>query len=91
MAQIVEAVAPVAWEAFQDYQLRAEHFSSLEIEALARLLDVPRDAWPTDEEIMATLPRSWLDRNSDGSLKRNRERDEFLSKVKRMKSARRSA
>jgi len=36
MAQIVRAVAPIAWEAFEDYQLGADRLSRLELETLGR-------------------------------------------------------
>jgi thymidylate synthase (FAD) len=85
MAQIVQAVAPVAWEAFEDYQLKAERLSRLEMETLARLLDGAREAWPSDEDVLNALPRVWTERNADGSLKRNRERDEFLTKLNRLR------
>src|SRR5262249_23059053 len=38
MATIVRAVAPIAYEAFEDYVLDAERFSDLEMQAVRRLL-----------------------------------------------------
>jgi thymidylate synthase (FAD) len=38
IAGIVEKVCPITWEAFEDYQLNAMHFSSLELKVLARHL-----------------------------------------------------
>ena len=90
MAQIVRAVAPVAWEAFDDYQLRAERFSRLELEALARLVGSEAGKWPNDEQVIKALPDPWRETGASGTLKRNRERDEFLAKLKRLAARRRS-
>ncbi len=38
IADIVKQVCPLTWEAFEDYQLNAMHFSSLELKVLARHL-----------------------------------------------------
>ena len=90
MAQIVRAVAPVAWEAFEDYQLQAERFSRLELEALARLVGGEAGKWPSDQQVIKALPGPWRETGPGGSLKRNRERDEFLAKLTRLASRRRS-
>jgi len=90
MAQIVRAVAPVAWEAFEDYQLQAERFSRLELEALARLVGGETGKWPSDQQVIKALPDPWRETGPGRSLKRNRERDEFLAKLKRLASHRRS-
>ena len=90
MAQIVRAVAPVAWEAFEDYQLQAERFSRLELEALARLVGSEAGKWPNDEQVIKALPDPWRETGPGRSLKRNRVRDEFLAKLKRLASHRRS-
>ena len=89
MAQIVRAVVPVAWEAFEDYQLHGVHFSRLELETLARLL-AGNDGWPDDARVGAALPAVWRERTADGRPKRNRERDELLAKLARLRSAARS-
>jgi thymidylate synthase (FAD) len=81
MAEIVRAVAPIAWEAFEDYQLGAERFSRLELETLARLLG---DTWPDAERVEGAFPEAWREVNAKGELKRNRERDEFLAKLARL-------
>jgi thymidylate synthase (FAD) len=81
MAQIVRAVAPIAWEAFEDYELGAERFSRLELETLARLLG---DAWPDAERVEGAFPEAWREVNAKGELKRNRERDEFVAKLARL-------
>jgi thymidylate synthase (FAD) len=79
MATIVKAVVPVAWEAFEDYQLHTERFSRLELEALTQLLDAP-----DERRVAAALPEAWRETAPSGAPKRNRERDEFLAKLKRL-------
>src|SRR2546428_4863949 len=89
MAKIVRTVAPLAWEAFEDYQLNAERFSRLELEALAKLIEDKPQAWPHDARVMAALPAAWTEKNQAGVLKPNRERDEFLAKLARLATRRR--
>jgi len=83
MAQIVRAVAPIAWEAFEDYQLNADRLSRLELETLGRLLDGGA-GWPDAARVEAAMPEAWRERNAKGELKRNREREEFLAKLARL-------
>src|SRR5262249_7604929 len=91
MATIVRAVVPLAWEAFEDYQQKAERFSRLELATLARLLAGGRDGGgPDDARVSAALPAVWQERTPGGTLKRNRERDEFLAKLARLRTAGRS-
>ena len=37
-----------------------------------------------DSEVVASLPEAWRQRDANGKLKRNRERDEFLAKLSRL-------
>jgi thymidylate synthase (FAD) len=83
MAQIVRAVAPIAWEAFEDYQLNADRLSRLELETLGRLL-AGGAGWPDAARVEAAMPEAWRERNAKGELKRNREREEFLAKLARL-------
>jgi thymidylate synthase (FAD) len=83
MAQIVRAVAPIAWEAFEDYQLNADRLSRLELETLGRLLDGGA-GWPDAARVEAAMPEAWREKNAKGELKRNREREEFLAKLARL-------
>ena len=69
MAEITKRVAPMAWEAFEDYMLKAEKFSRLELNVIAERLD------------MHEMTNEFLE--SRGFSKR--EADEFLEKLKRMK------
>ncbi len=70
MAEITRQVVPVAWEAFEDYMLRAERFSRLELKVLAEYIDEN------------CLTKELLESRG---LK-GREADEFLEKVKTLKS-----
>jgi thymidylate synthase (FAD) len=79
MAQIVRAVVPVAWEAFEDYILNGERFTRGELEAVSRLL--ARHGWPSLDDVLSACPPEWRETNKEGALKRNRERDEFLAKL----------
>jgi len=83
MAQIVRAVAPIAWEAFEDYQLHADRLSRLELETIGRLLDGGA-GWPDAARVEAAMPEAWREKNAKGELKRNREREEFLAKLARL-------
>jgi thymidylate synthase (FAD) len=47
MASIVKNIVPVAWEAFEDYNLHAHRFSRLEANALAAMLG----EFPSDEKL----------------------------------------
>src|ERR1043166_7861865 len=82
MAAMVKAVAPIAWEAFEDYARDARRLSRLELEALSKLLSADRGPTGlTEKTILAPLPEGRLPRDADGKLKRHRERDEFLAKL----------
>ena len=48
VAECVRAVAPIAWEAFEEYKLHGASFSSTELDLLRRLLlgePMPEDAF----------------------------------------------
>jgi len=70
MAGITKMVVPLAWEAFEDYILDAEHFSRLELNILTKRLD------------LKCLSKEYLEENG---LK-GREADEFLEKIKRLQT-----
>ncbi len=71
IAGITKKIVPLAWEAFDDYILRGESFSRLELNALARHLDLPAI---TKESIAAV------------GLK-GREAEEFLEKLRKLEAA----
>lgn len=69
IGQIVKCVAPMAWEAFEDYVLYGERFSKSELMVIANYLDTKN----ITKEILASYNLAGL------------EADEFLEKLKRMK------
>jgi len=71
MAEITKAVVPLAWEAFEDYQLHAEQFSQLELNVLADFLPLQ----PFTKEYLETK-----------GIK-GREAEEFLDKLGRLNSS----
>ncbi len=70
MAAITKIIAPMAWEAFEDYMLKSEKFSRLELNVLADHLDTK----PITQEYL----------ESKGLGKR--EAEEFLGKLKNLKA-----
>jgi thymidylate synthase (FAD) len=76
--QLVAQWVPLSWEAFVDYRLESVHLSALEVSLLKGLL-------AKDENTLSDLLLSlkWLEKdNQTGKLIRNRERDEFLDKLR---------
>jgi len=69
MAEITKKVAPLAWEAFEDYILKSEKFSRLEMSVIA---DAMRNVSLTKEDLEAKGIKG-------------REAEEFLEKLKRLK------
>jgi len=93
--EIVAKWCPMVWEAFNDYHpMRdATTFSRLELEII-KTLNKPSEIYaelPSDETAhrannARTLAQSfgWLEMKADGTLKRNRERDECEDKLKEL-------
>lgn len=79
--EIVIHWVPHAWEAFKDYRLGAMFLTRLDIEMLQGLA-----AWHDGDGEWQGLADSfgWLNRKDDGTLKRNRERQEFEGKAARL-------
>lgn len=71
LAEITKKVVPIAWEAFEDYVLKAERFSRLEVKIIAERLD----AQCITKEFLETKGM------------KGREADEFLEKLKRLQSS----
>jgi thymidylate synthase (FAD) len=69
MADITKRVAPLAWEAFEDYMLKSEKFSRLELKVLAQDADA------------AKYTKEYL----EAFGLKGREADEFLEKVGRFR------
>jgi thymidylate synthase (FAD) len=70
IAEITRKVVPVAWEAFEDYVLKAQRFSRLELQIIKDQID------------SASITRELL--QSRGV--KGREADEFLEKLRRLQS-----
>lgn len=68
MGEIVKCVAPMAWEAFEDYVLFAERFSKAELNVIANLIDTDK----ITKEYIATQGLTGL------------EADEFLEKLRKL-------
>jgi thymidylate synthase (FAD) len=68
MAEITRKVAPVAWEAFEDYLLRGEKFSRLELAVIRERLDISH------------LTKEYLEQKG----LTGRESEEFLEKLGRI-------
>lgn len=68
MAEITRKVAPIAWEAFEDYSLKAENFSRLEMCVLKEHLRA------------ASITKEYLESKGFGK----READEFLEKLSKL-------
>ncbi|TAK55849.1 MAG: FAD-dependent thymidylate synthase [Bacteroidetes bacterium] len=71
MAEITKTVCPLAWEAFEDYMLKSERFSRLELNIISGFL-------PSE-----TLTKEYLE--SKGL--KGREADEFLEKLSHLKKS----
>lgn len=71
IAEITKKIVPLAWEAFDDYVLKAENFSRLEMNVLAQHLAV------------SAITRETL----EGFGLKGREAEEFLDKLKKMDDA----
>lgn len=68
MAEIAKSIAPMAWEAFEDYMLKSEKFSRLEMSVIAEHLDT------------APITPEYLQSKGLGK----REAEEFLEKLKNL-------
>ena len=75
--EIVAKWCPMAWEAFLDYTINAHNFTRLEMEVIQVIMK--GDA---AEAIELAKKFGWI--KEDGSIKRNRERDEFEEKMKKL-------
>ncbi|MBI5021376.1 MAG: FAD-dependent thymidylate synthase [Ignavibacteriales bacterium] len=69
IGEIVRYVAPMAWEAFEDYVFYGERFSRAELKAIAENLDIQK------------ITKEYLEKYNLKGL----EADEFLEKLKKLK------
>jgi thymidylate synthase (FAD) len=79
--EIVARWCPLTWEAFCDYQLNALQLSALEVEVVRAL-----NTGDTDGAVRVVAAAGLLARGP-GGLKRNRERSELESKLRKLKLA----
>ena len=70
MAEITKKIAPIAWEAFEDYVLKSEKFSRLELRVIAGRMSA-------DEVTKEYLESKGL---------KGREAEEFLEKLRKMRT-----
>lgn len=79
MANLIKTKVPLAWKAFEDYQLNATKFSGLEMEALGKLIlhsnGTAKELVQFFEDIDAHTSEE------DRIFKNKREREEFIAKL----------
>lgn len=76
--RVMRAWVPITWQAFLDYNFRAEHLSAQEVEILGFLL-----AGNTTRAAEAARIHGWLEwDDAKKRLKRHRERQEFEAKLR---------
>ena len=76
--EIVSRWCPIAWEAFLDYQFNSAHLSRLELQMMQAI-----GGGKTDEALRLAAEFGWLSKDDEGELKRNRERAELESKLRK--------
>jgi len=75
IAEIVRQLFPLSWEAFEDYRLRGMFLTQLDVEILCNMAGSP----VSEEKFLAEhQPEQWR------GLKRCRERDEAIEKLRRL-------
>jgi thymidylate synthase (FAD) len=82
---IVAAWVPMTWEAFVAYRLHSVTFSATELDVL-RLSSMQEMLVPELTQLLTSI--GWLERDSSGKLKANRERTEFVEKYRRLHGVR---
>lgn len=75
--EILKLWCPITWEAFNDYLNKSMSLSAFEIELISCISQGDNNKLLAKAESLG-----WLNKKEDGSLKRNRERDEFEAKLK---------
>jgi thymidylate synthase (FAD) len=74
--EIVRNWVPLTWEAFLDYRFNAMQLSGPEVQLMNAI-----NGGDTTEVQNLAQSFGWLNKRDDGSLKRNREREEFEAKL----------
>lgn len=77
--EIVAKWVPLAWEAFRDYRMNALYLSGLDVQIVERV-----SLGDFEGAVGAASSFGWLERRKDGTLKRNRERQELEDKLARL-------
>jgi thymidylate synthase (FAD) len=75
--EILSKWCPVAWESFLDYRINSVSFTRLEYEMIQHIYSGDFDA-----ALRLSRTFGWV--KEDGELKRNREREEFESKLEKL-------
>lgn len=75
--EIVSKWCPFAWEAFMDYRFNASSLTRLEMEVMTAIAS-------GDNAKAVTLAKSFNWLNENGEPKKNREKDEFEGKMKKI-------
>lgn len=79
--EIVAKWCPIAWQAFIDYRLNSMTLSAIETEMLTAIACHPLYS---QEAVLLAARLGWLEKKKDGTLKSNREREEFALKLERL-------
>jgi len=75
--EIVSKWCPLSWEAFEDYRLNAMYLTRLDVEMLTKIV--------AGDDVRGLADSfGWLNAKEDGTLKANRERQEFDAKLLRL-------
>lgn len=75
--EIVAKWCPHAWEAFMDYRVNSTGFTRLEMEIVQEIMKDSKDG-----AVKLAISFGWI--KEDGSVKRNREREEFEAKLNKL-------
>lgn len=75
--EIVAKWCPIAWEAFLDYRVNASNLTRLEMEILLAVTQ-----GENDKALQLAKQFGWI--KEDGSMKKNREREELEEKFKKL-------
>lgn len=75
--EILAKWCPLTWEAFLDYRINSSNFTRLEMEIIQEIM---KDS--VEGSIVLAKSFGWI--KEDGSIKRNREREEFEAKLTKL-------
>ena len=75
--EILAKWCPLTWEAFLDYRINASNFTRLEMEIMQEIMK-----GSVEGPVNLAMSFGWI--KDDGSIKRNREREEFEAKLTKL-------